>query len=36
MLKEGQNLTDIDVGIMVQLDGIERAFIQKIWKKSES
>lgn len=29
MLKEGQNLTDIDVGIIVQLDGIERAFIQK-------
>ena len=23
------------LGIMVQLDGIERAFIQKIWKKSE-
>lgn len=29
MLQEGQNLTDIEVGIIVQLDGEERAFIQK-------
>ena len=29
MLQEGQNLTDIDVGIIVQLDGQERAFVQK-------
>lgn len=29
MLQEGQNLTDIEAGIIVQLDGQERAFIQK-------
>lgn len=29
MLQEGQNLTDIQVGIIVQLDGTERPFIQK-------
>ena len=29
MLQEGVNLTDIDAGIIVQLDGEERAFIQK-------
>lgn len=29
MLQEGVNLTDIEVGIIVQLDGEERAFIQK-------
>ena len=29
MLQEGQNLTDIEVGIIVQLDGQERAFVQK-------
>lgn len=29
MIQEGQNLVDIDVGIIVQLDGKERAFIQK-------
>ena len=29
MLQEGQNLTNIEVGIIVQLDGQERAFIQK-------
>lgn len=29
MLQEGQNLTDIEVGVIVQLDGQERAFIQK-------
>nr|DAX25544.1 MAG TPA: Chromatin remodeling complex ATPase [Crassvirales sp.] len=29
MLQEGQNLTDIEVGIIAQLDGQERAFIQK-------
>ena len=29
MLQEGQNLTDIEVGIIIQLDGQERAFIQK-------
>lgn len=29
MLQEGQNLTDIEAGIIVQLDGTERSFIQK-------
>ena len=29
MLQEGVNLNDIEVGIIVQLDGEERAFIQK-------
>ena len=29
MLQEGQNLTDIEVGIIIQLDGVERGFIQK-------
>ena len=29
MLQEGQNLTDIEVGVIAQLDGQERAFIQK-------
>lgn len=29
MLQEGQNLKDIEVGIITQLDGKERAFIQK-------
>lgn len=29
MIQEGQNLTDIEAGIIVQLDGQERAFIQK-------
>lgn len=29
MLQEGQNLIDIEVGVIVQLDGQERAFIQK-------
>ena len=29
MLQEGQNLTDIEVGIITQLDGQERTFIQK-------
>lgn len=29
MLQEGQNLTDIEVGIIGQLDGKERGFIQK-------
>lgn len=29
MLQEGVNLTDIEVGIIIQLDGEERAFIQK-------
>lgn len=29
MLQEGQNLTDIEAGVIVQLDGQERAFIQK-------
>ena len=29
MLQEGQNLTDIEAGIIVQLDGQERAFVQK-------
>lgn len=29
MLQEGQNLVDIELGIIAQLDGQERAFIQK-------
>jgi len=29
MLQEGMNLTDIEVGVIIQLDGEERAFIQK-------
>ena len=29
MLQEGENLTDIEVGIIAQLDGTERPFIQK-------
>lgn len=29
MLQEGQNLVDIDAGIIIQLDGNERPFIQK-------
>lgn len=29
MLQEGQNLTDIEAGIIIQLDGQERAFVQK-------
>lgn len=29
MIQEGQNLTDIDAGVIIQLDGGERAFIQK-------
>lgn len=29
MLQEGQNLTNIEAGIIVQLDGQERAFVQK-------
>ena len=29
MLQEGQNLTNIQAGIIVQLDGEERGFIQK-------
>lgn len=29
MLQEGQNLVDIEAGIIVQLDGEERAFVQK-------
>ena len=29
MLQEGQNLVDIEAGIIIQLDGKERAFIQK-------
>lgn len=29
MLQEGQNLTGIEAGVIVQLDGQERAFIQK-------
>lgn len=32
MLQEGQNLTDIEIGIIIQLDGKERAFIQKFGK----
>lgn len=30
MLQEGQNLTDIEAGIIVQLDGSERPMIQKL------
>ena len=29
MLQEGQNLTAIEAGIIVQLDGQEKSFIQK-------
>jgi superfamily II DNA or RNA helicase len=29
MLQEGQNLVDIEAGIIIQLDGSERPFIQK-------
>ena len=29
MLQEGQNLKDIEAGIIIQLDGQERAFVQK-------
>ena len=29
LLQEGQNLVDIQVGVIIQLDGKERAFIQK-------
>ena len=29
MAKEGMNLTDIEVGVIIQLDGEERTFIQK-------
>lgn len=29
MIQEGQNLTDIEAGIIIQLDGQERAFVQK-------
>ena len=29
MLQEGQNLVDIEAGVIIQLDGEERAFIQK-------
>ena len=29
MLQEGMNLTDIEAGVIIQLDGEERAFIQK-------
>lgn len=29
MLQEGQNLTDIEAGVIIQLDGKERAFVQK-------
>lgn len=29
MIQEGQNLTDIEAGVIIQLDGQERAFIQK-------
>lgn len=29
MIQEGQNLTDIESGVIIQLDGQERAFVQK-------
>ena len=29
MLQEGQNLKGIEAGVIIQLDGAERAFIQK-------
>lgn len=29
MLQEGQNLVDIEAGVIIQLDGTERSFIQK-------
>lgn len=36
MLQEGQNLTNIEAGIIVQLDGQERAFIQKFGRSMRS
>lgn len=29
LLQEGQNLVDIQAGVIIQLDGKERAFVQK-------
>lgn len=36
MLQEGVNLTDIEVGIIVQLDGEERSFIQRFGRTLRS
>lgn len=36
MLQEGQNLKDIEAGVIVQLDGKERAFIQKFGRSLRS
>lgn len=36
MLQEGQNLTNIEAGVIVQLDGQERAFIQKFGRSMRS
>lgn len=36
MLQEGQNLVDVEAGIIVQLDGEERAFIQKFGRNLRS
>lgn len=36
MLQEGQNLVDIEAGIIIQLDGKERAFIQKFGRSMRS
>lgn len=36
MLQEGQNLNGIEVGIIVQLDGKDRAFLQKIGRALRS
>lgn len=36
MLQEGVNLTDIEVGVIVQLDGEERSFIQRFGRTLRS
>ena len=36
MLQEGENLTDIEVGVISQLDGSERPFIQKFGRTLRS
>lgn len=36
MLQEGTNLVDIEVGIITQLDGIERGFVQKFGRTLRS
>ena len=36
MLQEGVNLTDIEVGVIIQLDGEERSFIQRFGRTLRS